>query len=660
MPTVSDFYLDHVTGKAYFEYDNGVNAVKDLSTISTDNEILLSAYLTDKTGNIDQRNNLIKAMEDSITAGKWLIVDQPCFIDIQSDWTKPVFLKSGLKMKCRGAGKLIVNQSFVPAILIVNQKNIKLHDLEVQYTGQMPAVFPGWTVSDNFTNITLKNWLVTNCGVTFTSRNPLNGESGTAGIAPVMKVLGETSDVEILRLHLFVAEGTLPSRFMPCAMTFGVEWKSNKSIGAGTVRDTNSVAQPTRIRVSRLVIDGAYHSIHGSLSDSDFEDVQGFRYGDLQDDGGGNLGGSAEWYAGGHMFYLTEPSSAEAGTYFYPSRVNIRRVRDFGVKVGAMTTVRNANSLKITKSGVVTVDDYETHRPGGFGEINNNEGVSIRRLRGTYDSSQSGFGFRIQTYQKNLVLDDWDLTDLNPTPTYIPIVGYGYDATSKNVQITNIRMRLLDFTGTSHPGFYIYADGVKIDLTLYLAAHTATQQYRGLMLYDGGNRATNTDYTATVYGWRAIASNFEALKARIILNNQNSSSVIGRFVDKSNAYEAEIRGGFKREYRTIHADVQMAAGATVPTGLTIPANWSVAEAATYVKTALGTTGGVTSYQVGVSGTPALLGTSDGVTGGKQSMIENVASTGADRAVILTAVGGTFDTIGNIRLTIRVTKTSASE
>lgn len=33
MPNVSDFYLDHVTGKAYFEMDDGTNIFKDLSTI---------------------------------------------------------------------------------------------------------------------------------------------------------------------------------------------------------------------------------------------------------------------------------------------------------------------------------------------------------------------------------------------------------------------------------------------------------------------------------------------------------------------------------------------------------------------------------------------------------------------------------------------------
>lgn len=33
MPNVSDFYLDHTTGKAYFEMDDGTNIFKDLSTI---------------------------------------------------------------------------------------------------------------------------------------------------------------------------------------------------------------------------------------------------------------------------------------------------------------------------------------------------------------------------------------------------------------------------------------------------------------------------------------------------------------------------------------------------------------------------------------------------------------------------------------------------
>jgi len=35
MPNVSDFYLDHSTGKAYFEYDDGSNSVKDLSKLPT-------------------------------------------------------------------------------------------------------------------------------------------------------------------------------------------------------------------------------------------------------------------------------------------------------------------------------------------------------------------------------------------------------------------------------------------------------------------------------------------------------------------------------------------------------------------------------------------------------------------------------------------------
>lgn len=33
MPNVSDFYLDHTTGRAYFEMDDGSNSVKDLSLL---------------------------------------------------------------------------------------------------------------------------------------------------------------------------------------------------------------------------------------------------------------------------------------------------------------------------------------------------------------------------------------------------------------------------------------------------------------------------------------------------------------------------------------------------------------------------------------------------------------------------------------------------
>ena len=80
MPNVSDFYLDHSTGRAYFEMDDGTNRTKDLSVFSTE-IVNIDQFLTGNPLTTNQRNSFVAALASVASSGKTLLVDKKIFID---------------------------------------------------------------------------------------------------------------------------------------------------------------------------------------------------------------------------------------------------------------------------------------------------------------------------------------------------------------------------------------------------------------------------------------------------------------------------------------------------------------------------------------------------------------------------------------------------
>src|SRR5262249_43926842 len=141
---------------------------------------------------------------------------------------------------------------------------------------------------------------------------------------------------------------------------------------------------------SNIDLDGYYMGWQGSYQDTLFEHIRAHRYGDMQDDQGGTVGGIQKWFAPPHLFYL----NYNPGLIGLENKnIRILDVIDYGIRVGeprdhggSDSSSGYVNSLKL--GGVnCEVDGYKSYRPDGFMDVLTSNGLKISNVEVVYDSS---------------------------------------------------------------------------------------------------------------------------------------------------------------------------------------------------------------------------------------------------------------------------------
>lgn len=625
----------------------------------------ISAWLTDLTGVKNQRDQVLKAFNDTAAAGEVLIIDRVVRIDTTGG--NEIYIPNGLKVKFMGAGR-------IDGMWVTNPMFIALHsqfefaDMDVLYLGPgldstinysaSPGQDPGAAANARMTAVMQAQY-----GNTFSG----GGSSLWYGPFPFMSAVylsGQAVGTFRGTTKFRVSSTTTADKFIPWCIAGKGQWNpgvTNITIGSLTITPNANISQP-QCYIDDLVVDGAQMGCQGEFSVFEVKRTRSFRYSDVQGADGSNLGGASLSLPPPHLFYITERTN----------HVNILDTIDYGTWVtnNASYTARrstSSGSCCSLKMGAQRggANGYISYRPDGFMDALGDQsgygtsGYVVQNFYAEYDSTVCGslypsirfpIGPYIDTTFRNGKLVD------TATQTTTTVFGTSTDANNKRITVENVEVELQDFGSTGYPGPYFSGTDHSINIRFRLKAHTATQTSRGVIAYQGtaATSVQNSRHRSEVIGWRNFYSDVNGLRNRVIMDGgsggTNSGMNVAELVDVTNGHTATQYGGVKREQWTQKAIVAATAGGAITTSVKIPANWYMVLVATGPKVALGATGGLTGYTVGWSGTPAGVGTVTGVsTSARYASSATIASTGSDRVLVITPTGGNFDGTGTIEL-----------
>lgn len=627
----------------------------------------IGTWLTDRTGTVNQRDQFETALAVTAAAGVRLVVDVRVRIDTTGG--REIYTPNGADVVFVGEGEIIGLWDTNPLFFVLHTK-LRMENPSIRYAGPGldaavnyatgPGAAPGFAVFAR-----AKSVMQTLHGNTFTAP----GDAVWSGPHSYMTAfhLAGAADVEFVgEAKFYVSENTPASAFIPFCIVGRGQWQPGMTVTTNDgVSTLNQSLRRPRFKADSIYLDGTLMGIQGEFEVCDVQKTRSYRHSDLMSPDGSNIGGVSNNFPPPHLYYLNNRME----------RVNILDTIDYGIwaTTNASPTARrstasgNCCSLKVNaRTGEIR--GYQSFRPDGLADLLGDTpgygscSYTFSDFYAEYDSSVIGNAFpglRMPSAPYiGTTIRNGKIVDLAAQTTR-EVIGGNTDSRNRDIVIENVEVEMQDFVGTNWPGAYFAGSGHKIDVRYVLKSHTQTQTSRGVIGYQGA-AATNissTIHRAQVVGWRSFFSDVNGFRNRLLMNGGSTGVTSGggniaEMIDVTNGHTATQVNGMKRERWTQKAIVSAPAGASVSPTMKIPANWTVVECYAKTKTAIGATNGATGYRVGWSGTLNGLGTVVGLaTSGQFLSVTPIASTGADRNIIVTADGGSFDGAGLIEIVL---------
>jgi hypothetical protein len=413
------------------------------------------------TGTSDDTAGVAQAFAAAKHGAFTLTVDCPVNIKIGSDISRTLFIDDGTSVEFTGAGKFTVDNVLIPAFVIADSSNITLTNWNVEYVGGLPiaetlnyenngqAAATADKPGNAFNDLRLTQWLTSNKAINFDrSRGTIMSPwGGTTNSCAVFYLTGDTSNVSVTGMQLYVPKTAGGNRFIPVAFALTSNFKRAQTVSSNTPTTGDYYAVPHDLLFSNVTLDGTYMGWVGGLQNAVFENIHSVRYGDLQDAAGGNVGGVKKWFAPPHLFYFNYAIDGDAG--LFNTNIQIKNVVDSGVRVGKArdaggsdTISGYADSLKL---GCVncSVDGYVSDRPDGLMDVLNSDGLTISNVTATYNSSFTnniypGWRFPSESY-KNVKFENISLTDTAESTVAGPI-GNAAVAANQGLVLSNVQV----------------------------------------------------------------------------------------------------------------------------------------------------------------------------------------------------------------------------
>ncbi len=385
-----------------------------------------------------------------------LQVDCPVRLRIGNDITRPIFIDQDTTVVFSGNGKLLVDNSGIPAFVIANSNRVTLLNWVVQYDGRLPITMSG--AAGQFNDGPLKTWMTTHRNVKYQSANPL--WAGPSTLSAIFLVKGTTSVLVVENMKLSVPSNAGADRFIPMCFGFIAGERSGVTISRSSPVTHDLFDIPTGLRLDHIDIDGSYFGFQGNVKNTLFNHVRSRRYADLQDAQGKNVGGVGKWFAPPHLLYINYATNGDPA--LFNAGIHVFDVLDYGVRVGTArdrggsdTVSGYANSLKIGGVDII-VDGYTSYRPDGLMDVLQSTNLKILNVVATYNSAFlnnlfPGIRFPGSKYQ-NVTLNNITLSDLAPSPIMQPLRGNN-DPSNKNITISNTVLKLKSWTGVHAPDY---------------------------------------------------------------------------------------------------------------------------------------------------------------------------------------------------------------
>jgi hypothetical protein len=422
------------------------------------------------TGTSDDTAGVASAFAAAKNGAFSLVVDCPVNIKIGTDIARTIFIDEGTTVIFTGAGKFTVDDVQIPAFVIADSSNITLIGWNVEYDASLPVNDRiGYTdngqsdaglAGNAFNDVRLTGWLAANRGIVFDgSQGAVNSRwSGESNACAVFFISGDSANVYVSGMHLYVPQAAGGNRFIPVAFAIGMNFRRNQTVRSKMPVTAQYFAVPQNLTFADITLDGTYMGWVGGLQNAVFENIQSDRYGDLQDANGENVGGIGKWFAPPHLFYLSYPSAGDPA--LFNTNIQIAHVVDNGTRVGkardlggADTISGYANSLKL---GCVncSVDDYQSFRPDGLMDVLTSNGLTVSNVTATYDSAFTNNlypGWRFPgTGYENLKFENITLKDLAAV-TLVEPVGNANAAGNLNLTFSNVQVAINAWTSSAPP-----------------------------------------------------------------------------------------------------------------------------------------------------------------------------------------------------------------
>ena len=422
-------------------------------------------------GTTDDTGNFKKALTAAKNSAFTIVVDCPVRLKIGNDITHSIFIDNGTTVEFTSGGKFTIDNVMIPAFVIANSHDITLTNWNVEYDAGLPIsgdvggyvqnsqfYSAGGSVqpAGAFSEFVLTRWLAANRGVTFKSTYSF----WRGGIVPmaVLVLSGDSSEVNVTGMHLYVPPGAGGNRFIPVAFGFWPNYKSNQTVFASTPIDSAHIGVPHDMTFSDVVLDGTYFGWLGNAQHVLFENITSHRYGDLQDAKGQHVGGTRKWFAPPHLFYLNYDLDKDSS--LFNTDLQIRNVVDDGPRVGVArdkggsdTFSGYANSLKLGCIDCI-VDNYASSRPDGLLDVLPSTNVVFSNITATYDSEflhqlYPAWRFPTRGY-KELTFENISVTDIAASSSRGPI-GDATSTTSEDIVFSNVSQTINHWATAGYP-----------------------------------------------------------------------------------------------------------------------------------------------------------------------------------------------------------------
>lgn len=442
------------------------------------------------SGTADDTSGAIRAFAAAKNSAFTLVVDCPVRLHSGLAIDRGIFIDSGTTVEFSGNGQFIVDNLFHPAFVIANSNNINLIGWNVVWDGILPITGStgGYEVDGKFValaagtktqpagafnDLILTKWLASNRSVTFE-----NGQGwiksiwvGGVNLAAVFFITGDSSSIVFNNLRLTAPANAGGDHFVPMAVSFSANWKSNETVNGKTLHTGQFAAVPHGLTFSNVYFDGTLMGWQGNVRDVVFENIESHRYGDLQDEKNDNSGGIGKWYPPPHLFYLNYQDQGDPA--LFNSNIRISKVNDMGPRIGVARDKGGndgmsgyANSLKLgcTKC---SVNDYTTTRPDGFMDVLPSEDLTVSNVSATFDSVFlnnvfPALRFPAKGYTRvkfeNIVLTDTAPFSSKGAVSNLP------NETNNGITFKNVKIVLNDWAGAGLPNPKI--GGTSNDVTI--------------------------------------------------------------------------------------------------------------------------------------------------------------------------------------------------
>ena len=462
------------------------------------------------SGTGDDTTGATKAFAAARNAAFTLVVDCPVRLHSGIAVDRGIFIDNGTTVEFTGNGRFIVDNLFHPAFVIANSSNISLVNWDVVWDGVQPidGSTGGYEIDGRFVgaaagtktqpaaafnDIVLMRWMSANRGVDFKSLG-WGKPIWVGGVNPgaIFFITGDSSSLVFKGLHLSAPAAAGGERFVPMAISFSANWKSNQAVNGKMPHTAQNAAVPHGLTFSDVVFDGTLMGWQGNVRDAIFDHIESRRYGDLQDAAGGNSGGVGKWFPPPHLFYLNYFSDGDPA--LFNSNIHISDVVDSGPRVGVARDKGGTDSV----SGYATslklgctqcsVDRYSSTRPDGFMDVLPSNDLTISNVTASFDSAflNNAFPGAIRfpaTGYTHVVFENVLLKDMADAPSKGPI-GNAPSATNSGIVFRNVQIVFTRWSGAQLPTPTI--GGTDNDVTLeYLL--TDQQKKTGFRLQSDGH-----------------------------------------------------------------------------------------------------------------------------------------------------------------------------